>query len=252
MYNVFSGSSRGPALFGTEPWHFYIRNLTLNFNVWFLLAMFAGPILGLQFLMRGRSTTKQSPVRIMVFIAPFYFWLLIFSAQAHKEERFMYPAYPLLALNAAIALHSLLAYFGTSDPDAVVGKIPAKVKLAVVCSFIALAISAGALRTGGVVTAYRAPLTVYEPLRRSEYANLEATVCLGKDWYRFPSSYFLPRSMRAKFVKSDFDGLLPGQYNEAEVGFGLFPGTWLVPPGMNDQNIEDPGKYVCDALSNLT
>ena len=51
--------------------------------------------------------------------------------------------------------------------------------------------------------------------------------------------------MRAKFVKSEFDGLLPGQYNEAEIGFGFFPGTWLVPPGMNDQNIEDPGKHVC-------
>lgn len=51
--------------------------------------------------------------------------------------------------------------------------------------------------------------------------------------------------MRAQFIKSEFDGLLPGQYNEAAIGFGLFPGTWLVPAGMNDKNEEDPGKYVC-------
>ena len=252
IYNVFSGSSRGPNIFGTEPWHFYIRNLLLNFNLWFLLAMSAGPLLGLQSFARGRSTTKQRPVRSMVFIAPFYLWLLVFSTQAHKEERFMYPAYPLLALNAAIALHSVLGYFGTSDPKYVVGRIPPMAKLAVVSSFVACAISAGALRTVGLVTAYRAPLKVYEPLARPEYSQAEATVCLGKEWYRFPSSYFLPKGMRAKFIKSGFDGLLPGQYNEAGIGFGLFPGTWLVPPGMNDENVGDPGKYVCRLLKMLS
>ena len=244
MYNLFGGASRGPDIFGTEPWHFYIRNLTLNFNIWYLLAMAAGPVLGLQFLMRGRSTTKQSPVRSMVFAVPFYLWLAIFSMQAHKEERFMYPAYPLLALNAAMALHNMLAYFGTSDPKVFVGKIPARVKLAFVISFILLAIDAGVLRTVGLFTAYRAPLKIYEPLGRPDLAKIEANVCLGKEWYRFPSSYFLPHGMRAKFIKSEFDGLLPGQYNEAETGFGFFPGTWLVPPGMNDQNIEDPSKHV--------
>jgi len=252
MYNVFSGASRGPDIFGTEPWHFYIRNLFLNFNAWFLLAMSAGPLLGVQYLLRGRAITKQTPVRSMVFVAPFYLWLLIFSTQAHKEERFMYPVYPLLALNAAIALHSLLAYFGTSDPKTVIGKIPAAIKLAVVCSFIALAIITGALRTIGLLTAYRAPLKIYEPLARPEYAQSEATVCLGKEWYRFPSSYFLPQGMRVRFIKSEFDGLLPGQYNEAAIGFGLFPGTWLVPPGMNDENMEDPGKYVsCSSATTL-
>lgn len=156
----------------------------------------------------------------------------------------MYPAYPLLALNAALALHNVLAYFGNPDRKALVGRIPATVKLAVVCSFILMTISAGALRITGLVTAYRAPLTIYEPLGTPEHADMEATVCLGKEWYRFPSSYFLPSNMRAKFIKSEFDGLLPAQYNEAAIGFGLFPGTWLIPPGMNDENREDPGKYV--------
>jgi alpha-1,2-mannosyltransferase len=38
-------------------------------------------------------------------LAPFYLWLAIFSLQAHKEERFLYVAYPLVALNAAIAIY---------------------------------------------------------------------------------------------------------------------------------------------------
>lgn len=244
MYNVFSDSSRGPDIFGTEPWHFYLRNLLLNFNVWFLLAMSAGPVIGLQFLTRGRPTTKQSQVRSMVFVAPFYLWLAIFSAQPHKEERFMYPAYPLLALNAAIALHNMLAYIGSTDPKKLVGKISPNVKLAFVSLPLLFATAIGLLRTIGIVTAYRAPLRIYEPLHSPEYAHIDSTVCFGKDWYRFPSSYFLPQGMRARFVKSAFDGLLPGQYHEAEDGFGFFSGTWLIPPGMNDQNIEDPGKYV--------
>ncbi|KAL8734296.1 MAG: hypothetical protein Q9166_001494 [cf. Caloplaca sp. 2 TL-2023] len=243
-YNVFSGSSRGPDIFGTEPWDFYIRNLCLNFNIWFILALYVGPILGLQFLLHGRSTTNQSPIRSLVFVAPFYLWLAVFSAQAHKEERFMYPAYPFLALGAAIALHTTLANIGSSDPARLIGRIPAKLKLYVVSLSVLLALDISVARTIGIVTAYRAPLQVYAPLHQDQFVHTEANVCLGKDWYRFPSSYFLPNGMRAKFIKSAFDGLLPGQFTEAKTGFGFFPGTWLVPPGMNDQNIEDPGKHV--------
>lgn len=243
-YNIFCGASRGPDIFGTEPWDFYLRNLSLNFNFWFLLALSVGPVLGLQFLLQGRSTTKQGPIRSMVFAAPFYIWLAVFSTQAHKEERFMYPVYPFLALNAAVALHTILAYIGSSDPAKIVGKIPAKLKLYVVGLCVIFAIDVSVARTIGIVSAYRAPLQVYAPLQGKEFADTQANVCLGKEWYRFPSSYFLPSGMRAKFVKSAFDGLLPGQFNEAKTGFGFFPGTWLIPPGMNDQNIEDPSKHV--------
>ncbi|KAL8946137.1 MAG: hypothetical protein Q9222_007428 [Ikaeria aurantiellina] len=243
-YNVFSGASRGPDIFGTEPWEFYFRNLALNFNLWFLLALSAAPILSVQFLLQGRSSTRQSPIRSMVFAAPFYLWLAIFSTQSHKEERFMYPIYPFLALNAAISLHTMLAYFGGADPAKLVGRIPAKLKLYMVSLCVILALDISVARTVGIVSAYRAPLQVYAPLQEAEFANTEANVCLGKEWYRFPSSYFLPTGMRAKFIKSAFDGLLPGQFNEAKTGFGFFPGTWLIPPGMNDQNIEDSGKHV--------
>ncbi len=243
MYNIFSGSGRGPNIFGTEPWHYYLRNLTLNFNFWFLLAISAGP---LEFHLRGRTSAKQTSIRNLVFVSPFYLWLAIFSVQPHKEERFMYPMYPFLCLNCAIALHTLLSYIGTQDPSSIMGKVPAKIKLAVMSIFVVSAAGVSILRTVGIVSAYRAPLHVYGPLQQPNFVNSEGTVCLGKEWYRFTSSYFLPSRMRARFVKSAFDGLLPGQFNEGKIGFGLFPGTWLDLPGMNDQNIEDPGKYVCN------
>lgn len=68
-------------------------------------------------------------------------------------------------------------------------------------------------------------------------------VCLGKEWYRFPSSFNLPEGVRAKFIKSEFSGLLPGEFSEGDTGSDLFPGTWMMPMGMNDENREDPGKY---------
>lgn len=36
-YNIFT--SRGPNLYGTEPWYFYVLNGVLNFNFAFLLAL---------------------------------------------------------------------------------------------------------------------------------------------------------------------------------------------------------------------
>lgn len=39
LYNVFSGSDKGPSIFGTEPWWFYIINGFLNFNIVFVMAL---------------------------------------------------------------------------------------------------------------------------------------------------------------------------------------------------------------------
>ncbi|KAK8183406.1 Alg9-like mannosyltransferase family-domain-containing protein [Phyllosticta capitalensis] len=240
LYNVFSGPGRGPEIYGVEPWHFYIRNLALNFNVWFVLAMLSLPLLLGNYLLRRQSVPKQNILRGVVFTAPFYLWLAIFTIQPHKEERFMYPAYPFLAVNSAIALHVVLAHLGSTDPKALISKIPAKIRLGLAGVVVIGAINVGIWRALGMVTAYSAPLKVYDPLW--QHATAGDTVCLGKEWYRFPSSFFLPKGVRAKFVKSAFNGLLPGEFSEAS-GFGFFPGAWLIPPGMNDENREDPGKY---------
>jgi alpha-1,2-mannosyltransferase len=244
LYNVFSGGSKGPNIYGVEPWHFYVRNLALNFNAWFLLALGALPLLLVQHLIRQKTISRQTLLRGVVFTTPFYLWLGIFTLQPHKEERFMYPAYPALALNAAVSLHILLANLGSTDPRDLAGKIPASLKLVAISIFLLATFDLGVLRTIGVFTAYSAPLAAFAPLQRPGVARAGDNVCLGKEWYRFPSTYFLPDQVRAKFIKSEFSGLLPGEFSEAKVGFGFFPGAWLVPSGMNDENIEDPSKYV--------
>ena len=45
------------------------------------------------------------------------------------------------------------------------------------------------------------------------------SVCVGDEWYRYPSSFFLPgSSYRLQFVKSGFDGMLPIAFNASQVG----------------------------------
>ncbi|KAJ3333161.1 mannosyltransferase [Blyttiomyces sp. JEL0837] len=43
LYNVFSGGDKGPDIYGTEPWWFYLVNGSLNFNVGFLAALASLP-----------------------------------------------------------------------------------------------------------------------------------------------------------------------------------------------------------------
>lgn len=243
-YNVFGGQGRGPEIFGTEPWTFYIRNLLLNFNIWFILALSAAPLLVLQAFFRLHATSKQTLLRTVTLVSPFYMWLAIFTLQPHKEERFMYPAYPFLALNAAISFHLILSYIGSSNPGELMGRVPTKLKLFVVMSIMLFAINSGMLRIVNMITAYNAPLKVFEPLGRPEVAHGGESVCFGKEWYRFPSSFFLPNGMRAKFIRSEFRGLLPGEFPDATSYKDLVAGTSQLPTGMNDRNLEDPGKYV--------
>lgn len=243
-YNVFGGQGKGPEIFGTEPWTFYIRNLLLNFNIWFALALLAGPLLVIQALFRSRTTPTQAVLRSITLTAPFYMWFGIFTSQPHKEERFMYPVYPFITLNAALAFHIILSYLGSSNPKEVIGRLPAKLKLVAVISVVLVAFNAGMLRILGMVTAYNAPLKVFSPLQEAGLTHAGASVCFGKEWYRFPSSYFLPHDMRAKFIRSEFDGLLPGEFPDAPSALGRLEGASQIPSGMNDLNEEDPDKYV--------
>lgn len=243
LYNVFGGQDKGPDIFGTEPWHFYIRNLILNFNIWFPLALAAGPLVFIEARLRAVSGLKQPLTRTLALTSPFCLWFAIFTLQPHKEERFMFPAYPFLALNAAIS-----AYIIGSAAVSLVQSAPKSPRGApIYLSLIGFAIFTtslllGVSRTIGFQRSYSAPMKIYDALQDPKIASPGATVCIGKDWYRFPSSFYLPYDMHAKFVKSNFDGLLPGEFSEnRELGF--FPGTWLTPSGMNDRNEEDFGKY---------
>ena len=51
-------------------------------------------------------------------------------------------------------------------------------------------------------------------------------VCVGDEWHRFPSSFFLPSpGYRLAFLKSGFTGLLPRAFSFEEVGRPPAPDT---------------------------
>ena len=250
-YNIFSNSG-GPDLYGTEPWHFYLRNLALNFHLWLPLAIISLPLLVRQHVTQSKAATKVSALRGLTFLTPFYLWLAIFTLQPHKEERFMYPAYPALAFNAAVAFHVLLSNISSTNPQDMVSRIPLQLRFLAILGFVFAALALSAIRTLGTITAFGAPLSIYQPLQQPGVARAEDTVCLGKEWYRFPSHYFFPSGVEAKFIKSEFAGLLPGSFYPVQNQSIFSLRTHIIPPGMNDQNIEDPGKYTdishCDFL----
>ncbi|CAO3593897.1 unnamed protein product [Absidia cylindrospora] len=239
-YNVFSGAAdTGPTIFGTEPWYFYILNGLLNFNVLFILALASGLIMLLTaYVDRNRvpGTTWVDaiwPYLLMTFkLAPLYLWLFIFTLQPHKEERFLYVAYPLIALNAAIAIYLVRSLVSRGA-----GYLGADVNVRVyILRYTSLAILVvygliSVSRILALLTRYHGPLTVYnalwkerqEPLVHSNYiqeayadtmTTPELQLCVGKEWYRYPSSFFLPNDVRLRFIPSHFDGLLPNAFPE--------------------------------------
>ena len=66
---------------------------------------------------------------------------------------------------------------------------------------------------------YSSPLILYNHLATRELgvnSHTPAIICLGKEWYRFGSSFFIPnKEQHVAFVKSGFDGLLPQVLAEA-------------------------------------
>lgn len=182
----------------------------------------------------------------------------------------MYPIYPFIAFNAAISLHIILYCLGATYKKSWYHRPPASLRLLVIIAFIILCTLLGLLRIASLVTAYSAPLTLYGNLH-THINSISATtstssttsaiptpntnttiqnICVAKEWYRYPSTYHLPPTTRLKFIKSAFSGLLPGEFESGE--HWTRQGTYLIPSGMNDANIEDMGKYVdissCDYL----
>ncbi|KAK9324982.1 Alg9-like mannosyltransferase family-domain-containing protein [Lipomyces orientalis] len=263
LYNIFGTEETGPNIFGTESWTYYVLNLALNFNIVAVLAYSSILvwIIG--------STVPSSKVIISSYIgnvklfnimSPLFLWTAIFVAQPHKEERFFYVVYPLLCLNAAIAFDSFLAIYKVG-----LGRIGVpKSAIADWTSSAQTLLLFGALvlwcsRILALHSFYYAPLDVYGNLFNitavSNMSDPPLNVCVGREWYRFPSSYFLPENMRLKFIKSDFNGMLPTEFAE---GVSWYQGASLIPEGLNNENREEMSFYVrvdeCDYLvdSNFT
>merc|ERR1711892_1532387 len=107
-YNVFT--SHGPDLYGTEPPQFYLINGILNFNFVFIMALLVLPIqTGARYLLKSELASSGTGFFLSDTLSqsPLYLWLLVFWTRPHKEERFLFPIYPLICLAGAMVVDSL-------------------------------------------------------------------------------------------------------------------------------------------------
>eukprot|EP00947_MAST-08B_sp_MAST-8B-sp1_P004374 g4374.t1 len=279
LYNVLGqgGGGGGANLYGTEPWTFYALNGFLNFNVLWPLALLGTPVLlVVQAAMcagkggagnGGADDDGTSPIprhwlaalRMGYFLLPLYMWMAVFLYQEHKEERFLFVIYPLVALAAAVACEVVAGAVDKTVPlvrawSAITRPIcgprgsllfPTPSRLPLVLLVIGTA-TISASRGASLVKGYGAPLQVYGELSAhiaTESADAESVrVCVGKEWHRYGSAFFLPGNARLAFLKSNFGGQTKN-------------GTWIVPANFNDANKEEPSRYValdtCDYVVDL-
>jgi alpha-1,2-mannosyltransferase len=89
--------------------------------------------------------------------------------------------------------------------------------------------------------------------------RMNLTLCVSKEWYRFPGHYLVPDGIDVQFVASAFDGLVPGKFAATGLRKDVFwsrrKGTTRVPTDQNDLNKAEPSHYVdvesCDFMLDL-
>ncbi|XP_051896010.1 alpha-1,2-mannosyltransferase ALG9 isoform X3 [Pristis pectinata] len=178
-------------------------------------------------------------------LSPMYIWILIFFTRPHKEERFLFPIYPLFCLCGAVALSALQKsyhfLFQRYRPEHYTVSSN-WLALGTVTLFGFLSLS----RSVALFRGYHAPLDLYpefhriatDPSIHTVPEGRPVNVCVGKEWYRFPSSFLLPDNWQLQFIASEFRGQLPKPFAKGRRA------TRIEPTDMNDQNREEPSRYV--------
>uniref|UniRef100_T1JLB9 Mannosyltransferase n=1 Tax=Strigamia maritima TaxID=126957 RepID=T1JLB9_STRMM len=210
LYNVFS--THGPNIYGVESWTFYFMNGFLNFNFVFVASLCVLPAVLLEHFVTKVSKQKINILIIydvcrqlvhIINVVPSKLWYHIFTRNQKKHY------------------------------------LDSTVFLAII--FGALTSIISVLRIINLYRGYHASFETY--LTLGQLASEETTpyhtnICVGKEWYRFPSSFFLPDSWNLQFIQSEFQGQLPQQYSKDRNA------TSIIPALMNDQNLEEISRYI--------
>ncbi|BAD73103.1 putative disrupted in bipolar disorder 1 [Oryza sativa Japonica Group] len=228
-YNVFGGGESH--LYGTEGPSFYFKNGFNNFNFAFILAL-----LFLGFVPFAR---KKYVPDLLIVVSPVYIWLAFMSLQAHKEERFLYPIYPLICVAAAAVIDTFPDFFHDkySSEQSIFEKI-AKGLRPLILGFI---LCASHSRTFSMLNGYGAPIQIYQHLEHHEDTGPGSVLCVGSEWHRYPSSFFIPSYIsEVWWIDDGFRGLLPFPFNET------LGGTTAAPSYFNDKNKASDEQYLKD------
>ncbi|KAH8921733.1 glycosyltransferase family 22 protein [Atractiella rhizophila] len=251
-YNVVNNRSH---LYGTSPYYYYHLNLLLNFNLVAMLFFITPLLLRLLYkfhpkLFGQTPEARGETFRKLVFLMlPSYVWFSVLALQSHKEERFGFPAYPLLCLCSAIGLYLFRVgmervYIKVTGKEWMATQTPLFSRITFSVLFLSAAVSLS--RILALFTYYHAPMDLllhfttktlpqlsldlfpsahasyYDPTRSIEDQDLDIvldplnqlnmTLCYGKEWYRFPGTLLIPEVVQTEWIKSEFAGIIPRRW----------------------------------------
>ena len=259
---VYNTSGGGDELYGVEPLSYYVKNLALNWNAVAVLGLLSLPLVllsgGAQGAFSVSSSSSKSPSSSGIgwVLLPLYLWLAVVVPRPHKEERFLFPIYPILCAGAALVVDAAAGAGarwwsrGLRAPGKAAGT-HRFLLLAVLLPIAVLSVSRSAALSDG----YASPLLAYLQLHRRMLEGGNGgggTVCVGGEWYRYPSAFHLPPGGQLRFVRSSFSGQLPQPFTSHGSRWESLaeqPGTF------NDENRGGDDRYVtidaCDYVVEL-
>ena len=242
---IYNTKGQGDELYGIEPLSYYIKNIFLNLNFVSVLGIVALPIIWVKALVQNRQANDSTFSAKMLLLLPMYIWLAIVAPRPHKEERFLFPIYPMLCVGAALVVDEV-ALFASGLVQRFVPSSPwttQKMKQGVTISALLPIVLISVSRSTALVANYSSPLKAYSRLYEhiTTVRDGPITVCVGGEWYRYPSSFHLPPYTKLAFIKSSFGGQLPQpftEYGSKEQSLSLQKGKF------NDMNEEEMDRYV--------
>ena len=245
-WNIFAynAGGSGDELYGIEPVSYYVKNLLLNLNLVAPLGLLALPI---QLL----STKCNKDWNVVTMLSCIFMWMAITVPRPHKEERFLFPIYPILCLGAVLTVDSALNAIGRMEAALSRHKELAVRQRVGLTAFVWLPIVLLSMsRSAALAKYYTAPLTIYTALafqpvpaaqHQEDQEQKRQLACTCGEWYRFPGSFYLPDHVELGFLPSvGFTGQLPQAFSK----FGsLAQGRDLLQP-FNDENRQEMERYV--------
>ncbi|KAK2986597.1 hypothetical protein RJ640_004353, partial [Escallonia rubra] len=156
---------------------------------------------------------------------------------------FLYPIYPLICVAASAVIECFPEFFRDKynpNDQSVLFQIAKYIRPLV----LGLILCASHARTFSLIHGYSAPLEIYKHLEHHGDAGLgenSSVVCVGSEWHRFPSSFFVPDYVgQVRWLDDGFRGLLPLPFNSS------LGGTSAAPSYFNNKNKASDKQYLHD------
>ena len=76
------------------------------------------------------------------------------------------------------------------------------------------------------------------------------TLCYGAEWYRYPGSYLIPEGIDVRWIRTEFDGMMPRRWERSAVkSQGSTKGSGMWP--RDETRTARPGRFNGDNKASL-